>query len=176
MIKVSILNKQNEVGWFAQFNTQQEADIWINQEINNNSWGKPDRWVKAEDEDVSQALETRIVDNGISQYTEYRLPAEYSIAQEDITSIIEVQNKVSEGKKRQELGAEIIAKVYAINESKNIDAITFNALMSDSTIERIERLLWTGSLKTAKVLIQTLDNTYFTPEEKQSILDMLISY
>lgn len=176
MIKVNIYNKQNQIGWSATFNSEVEKDNWIAQEINNNSWGKPDRWVKAEDEDVSQALETRIIGSEINQYTEYRLPAEYSIVQEDITSIIEMQNKVSEGKKRQELGAEIIAKVYAINESKGLTAQAFSAMISDANLERIERLLWTGSLKTAKMMIQALDDTYFSIDEKSEILEMLSSY
>ena len=87
-----------------------------------------------------------------------------------------MQNKVSEGKKRQELGAEIIAKVYAINESKGLTAQAFSAMISDANLERIERLLWTGSLKTAKMMIQALDDTYFSIDEKSEILEMLSSY
>ena len=93
MIKVSILNKQNEIGWFAQFNTQQEADAWINQEVSNNSWGKPDRWVRENQEDVSQALETREVQNIEGSYLEYKLAAEYEITQEDLTSQILTENR-----------------------------------------------------------------------------------
>lgn len=176
MIKVNIYNKQNELGWFAKFNTQQEADAWINQEVSNNSWGKPDRWVRENQEDVSQALETREVQNIEGSYLEYKLAAEYTIEQMDITAQVNQENLLQEGRQRQELGAEVIAKVYSINESKQITPEQFSAIMADSNLERIERLLWTGSLKTAKLMIQALDNTYFTNEEKQSILDMLTQY
>lgn len=176
MIKVNIYNKQNELGWFAKFNTQQEADAWINQEVSNNSWGKPDRWVRENQEDVSQALETREIVGLDYSYIEYRLAAEYSIEQVDATNEIAQENLIQEGRKRQSIGAEVIAKVYSINESKQITPEQFSAIMADSNLERIERLLWTGSLKTAKLMIQALDNTYFTNEEKQSILDMLTQY
>ena len=176
MIKVEIKNKDGIVGWSARFSTQQEADSWINSCIENNCWGKPERWVREDQEDVSQALETREVQNIEGSYLEYKLAAEYSIEQLDITTQINQENLLQEGRQRQELGAEIIAKVYTINESKNISAEAFANLIADSNLERIERMLWTGSLKTAKLMIQALDNTYFTNEEKQSILDMLADY
>lgn len=84
--------------------------------------------------------------------------------------------KIKEALNAQELGAKIIAEVYAINERNQISNEKFSNLLNDSNIARIERLLWSGSLKTAKALISLLDDTYFTAEEKQSILDMLQEY
>lgn len=96
----------------------------------------------------------------------------------EIAPVAELQKEIAiiMGLKTQELGAKIIAAVYAINESKQISPETFAALLADPNISRIERLLWSGSLKTAKMLIQALDNTYFSEEEKASILAMLADY
>lgn len=109
-------------------------------------------------------------------HQEYLLPAEWSYTTEDVTVQYQQDQLIADGKTRQELGAQVIAKVYAINESKNLTPDQFNALMADTTLERIERLLWTGSLATAKLMIQALDNTYFTADEINSILSMLVDY
>lgn len=91
-------------------------------------------------------------------------------------SLLEREFEIEQGLQAQALGAKILARVRAINESKDLSPQDFNTLMSDETLARIERLLWTGSLKTAKLLIQGLDNTFFTEEEKEDILDMLANY
>lgn len=194
MIKVQI-KKQGIVTNSATFNSQEEADTWVSQEIQNKSFGKSERWVLDGMEDVSNAIDVRdrlvrdaipesfdeetgeIIPEIPAQYiAEYKLPAEYLVEYLDITSDLNEQTKLSEGKARQELGSLIIAKVYSINEGKNINAQQFSALMSDPTLERIERLLWTGSLRTAKLMIQNLDNTYFTDNEKASILSILSDF
>ena len=76
MIKIEIKRaSDNVVGWGSRFETQALADAWIAQEMANNSWGKPDRWLSSEfsvdmnsvsteyvpNEDISQAVENRIV-------------------------------------------------------------------------------------------------------------------
>lgn len=86
MLKINIKNKQGLLGWSASFETQEEADNWIASQIENNCWGKSERWVKESDEDVSQALETRNVQVLENSITEYKLAAEYTIEQEDITA------------------------------------------------------------------------------------------
>jgi hypothetical protein len=175
MIKVSVRNKQGITGWAGQFQTQEEADAWTAFHVANNSWGLPDRWVSEEEvgDNMADVIETRvvevfpaipeIVDPNTNQIlnpgipavtkTEYRLDADYRFEQTDITAEVAAEALANSGLARQELGARVIAKVYAMNEAKNISAETFAALMSDANIERIERMLWTGSLKTAKMMI-----------------------
>jgi len=172
MIRYSVINKISN----------KETNSWLSSSADSSYYepcfGKPERWVKEGQEDISSALETRenIDPKTQESFTEYKLAAEYEIVQEDITEKIDEQTRVNEGKNRQEIGASVIAKVYAINESKNISPEVFAALIADVNLERIERMLWTGSLRTAKLMIQALDNTYFTTQEKQSILDMLTNY
>lgn len=195
MIKVNVLNKVGQLGWSASFSTQEEADTWIATCVANSSWGKPERWVKENEEDISGATSTREIElvpaipeildeNGnvlnpaipAATETEYFLLAEYTVQQLDVTAELAQQALVEDGVARQNLGAAVIAKVYSINESKNISAEAFAAMIADANLERIERMLWTGSLRTAKLMIQALDTAYFTAEEKQSILDMLTNY
>lgn len=84
MIKINIKKSDGSIGWSAVWNTQEKADAWIAQEVANNSWGKPERWVREEDEDISEALETREVENLQGPIIEYKLAAEYTIEQIDL--------------------------------------------------------------------------------------------
>ena len=57
-------------------------------------FGKPERWVRADQEDISGALETReSVDIDGTTIVEYRLPAEFTIVEEDITQEINAQKQ-----------------------------------------------------------------------------------
>lgn len=100
-------------------------------------------------------------------------PSEFTVVKSDITDKYNQQQEIRKGLLAQQIGATVIAKVWAINESKNIDAQTFNDLISDSTLQIIERLLWNGSLKTAKSLIQNLNSNFFTDQEKASIIAVI---
>lgn len=172
MIKYSCRNKasgQITNVWFSDYGDETYYEV---------GFGKPLRWERFPSlEDIDSALDSReYQDIGGQSGIEYLLPAEFDIEQEDITAQLEEDARVEEGIKRQNLGAAVIAKVYSINDSKNISAQVFAAMMADQTLAVIERLLKNGSLKTAKQLIQGLDNTYFTNDEKAAILAMLAQY
>lgn len=80
MIKVDII-KNNEIISSANFTTQQLADNWLAQEIANNSFGKPDRWLSFMGEPDQGYTDTRQVE----EKTEYFYPCEYEVQQIDIT-------------------------------------------------------------------------------------------
>lgn len=64
-------------------------------------WGKPERWVRATDEDITAALETRQVESMPGEFvTEYRLASEYTIEVTDITA--EVDAAKAKEKKHKE--------------------------------------------------------------------------
>ncbi len=113
MIKVNIYNKQAVLNWSATFETQELADAWINEQINNNSWGLPARWIRdslmspLSQEEIAESTESRIIEispaiaeildenNNVIQAaqaaitaTEYRFAAHYTIEQLDITTEI----------------------------------------------------------------------------------------
>jgi hypothetical protein len=84
-----------------------------------------------------------------------------------------MQAFMDRGEKAQAVGAKIIAAVWAMNESKEIDAAAFSAIMADENLKQIERLLWNGSLKTAKTLIQSLGTELFSAEEKAQVIALI---
>jgi len=71
-----------------------ETNSWLSSFADENyyepGFGKLERWVREEDEDVSNALETREVeDETLGTVTEYRLPAEFTIEVEDLEDSME---------------------------------------------------------------------------------------
>jgi hypothetical protein len=65
-----------------------------------------------------------------------------------------------------------MAEIRALNESKVLTAAQFEILISDVNLERIERLLWNGSFKTAKALITMYSGLGFTETDKIKILTL----
>ncbi len=86
MKQIKIKNHNNEITHFAEFETDFERDSFITRMVSVNGWGKSERWVKADQEDVTDALETREVETPQGPVTEYKLAAEYTIEQVDITA------------------------------------------------------------------------------------------
>lgn len=177
MKKIIVKNLQGQETHSAKFETLEQANAWIEEQKILKSWGKPERWVLESEEDVSHALDFKevISDKG-EVLTMYKLPSEFEVVEEDITIELAKNQLIADGLARQSLGSQIIAKVYSINESKGLSAQDFSTMISDVNLERIERLLWTGSLRTAKMMIQALDDTYFSSQEKLEILEMLKAY
>lgn len=89
MIKVKVKNLSGVETYGAECNTQEEADSWINKCIDNNSFGKPERWVRENEEDIANSLETRESTTIDGTITEYKLASEYTIEQTDITAQVE---------------------------------------------------------------------------------------
>jgi hypothetical protein len=86
MIKVSIY-KNNVLCNEAKFTTDDLANAWVEQEINNQSFGRNERWlVESEftDEVIEQSLESRIR-NGLGNLLEYKFSADYTIQISDIS-------------------------------------------------------------------------------------------
>lgn len=176
MLKISIqrVNGQTYAGYFE---TQEEANAWIAQESANESWGKNERWIAPDfqgnyAEDISQALESREVDdpNTGNKYLEYHLAAEYKIEQTDITTQVEFEKSKQAALAAQAQGAEIIAYVTAINDSKAITIDQVQALLMDAKLQEIQQCLWVGALQTAKLLIQNYDNPFYSAQDKANIL------
>ena len=165
------------------FNTNQIANAWIAEQEALKAFGKPDRWVSEdriaiEGEDIGLAIDTITEPiNGVD-VTLYKFAKEYTINIVDLSA--DPYDIVDKGLRKQNFGASIVAQVYAINEKK-ISNGTFNntiiqALLTNATLAQIERMLFNGSLATAKVLIQSLDNTYYTAGEKSFIIGLIDEY
>lgn len=96
MIKIIVKNNANVIMFDPIFETQDLADAWLNRMLSARVFGKPERWVREGEEDTSNALETLEVEDLAATETEpaithieYRLPAEYTIEQEDVSAQVE---------------------------------------------------------------------------------------
>lgn len=90
----------------AEFKTQQESQAWLAQEIDNKSFGPNERWVSGlilSDEEKASALESRSnIDLGGVEIVEYKLAAEYTIIEEDISA--EIAAKEADEDDRKQVG------------------------------------------------------------------------
>ena len=134
--------------------------------------------LQSEGLDTANAAESRETDDGLgSTYTEWKFLSDYTVETSDITAEHLASLDILESQEAINVGVEIITKVRTINKSKlrslEWDATKFNSLLVNPTMAQIERACWTGSLGTAKALVQSLDNTYYSATEKQSIVDMI---
>lgn len=193
MIKVDITNiYTNKIGWSGTFSDSNAAQDWINQAIDGNWWGKPDRWINAEtytsadglskitiipDEDVTKSDQNKqITLSDGTIINSYHFIADYTIVQNDITVQFKQQQAVQQALANQQIGALVIATVAALNEAKlaagTMTEPQFQTMLADQNLLNIERLLWNGSLITAKNMIQLLGNTYYSSAEIQQILSV----
>lgn len=98
MKRVKITNYVKNEKFGADF---EDPTAWIAQEVANNSWGLPDRWLQdsplnpLSDEEKAKATDTRVVED----VTEYFFPAEYTIEIEDITAQLEQEKANAEALK-----------------------------------------------------------------------------
>jgi len=108
MFKATITEKSGRVSG-DQKETREELQAWIDKEVANNSWGKPERWVRALEEGDKPKDQREVEPDKFEEgaepvkIVEYLLPAEYTIDIQDISA------KVAEEK----------AKLDAIKEKKD---------------------------------------------------------
>lgn len=117
MIKINI-KKNGEITNSGSFDSQEDVNVWLQHHVSANSFGKSERWVCEDQEDISNALEIRtVIDSpAISEeldeqgnviqealpetsHTEYKLAAEYTIEIEDITIQIQTKQESEQARK-----------------------------------------------------------------------------
>ena len=108
MNKKVIVKKDNEVVQFALFQDDQVMNDFIEMLAVTHPWGKPERWVTDNQEDITNALETRVVVTREHQaevldesnaviipeipevsHLEYKMASEYSVEVIDVTAQLE---------------------------------------------------------------------------------------
>jgi hypothetical protein len=166
MIRVTV-TKNSQTTNKQDFSTQELADAWKESNIASGAFGKPERWLQAddfEDESAEDAIATTTVDVLGQEITLYKFAADYTITEEDVTSEYEAAALKAESVEAINLGADLIADIRTLNKKKLLDgSLTseqFTALLQDATAAAIERALWNGSFQTAKTLIQGFSGYY----------------
>lgn len=163
-----IINSNLHGQVYRDFETIELANEYVSEVTVSQHWGR-NEWIENV-EDVPAVYDGfgQLVTPAVT-HPEVR-PAEWSYQILDITVLAAKKRLLDLGQKRQLLGSQIIAQVFSLNESKGLSAESFQAMLQNTTLQNIERLLKNGSLRTAKVLIQSLDGTFFTDSEKSEII------
>lgn len=178
MVKVSIASNVGTNTWGGQFPDQTTANSWIAQGQTANWWGKPVRTLTADESgnvvdvdgstpnlSLATSTNTATDTNGVTVNT-YNMPADYTITLTDISAQILTEQMIQKGLQAQQIGATCMAQVYAINEAKlaagTITTANFEAILADTTLQQIERMLWNGSLASALAMLNTYTSPYYT--------------
>ncbi len=181
MIKVNIYNKQAVLNWSATFANQELADAWKLEQIQNNSWGKPQRvvrvyenWQSLEEQGESAADVLNFVE-GINEfnraYLDYTLKAEYTIAQEDISLQVAAEKKILNRKKKRAFGEDMVDKIAAMNDAKLLNTTQVDTFMSDALISNLREHLYAGNIPTFVDKLTTSDvSAFFSNDEKSQVL------
>jgi hypothetical protein len=176
MIKINI-KKNNLITHGATFENTDLSNAWIEEGRANKFWGKPSGFYpisQLTEEELFQEISRKTTDEEGNPLFEtmVEIPDQFSIEIIDITDEVNEQNKIAQALQAQDKGKNIICKVWALNESKNISIEQTMALFNDPTLLAIERCLRNGALQSAQMMIQQLDTQFYTIEEKNKILEM----
>jgi hypothetical protein len=182
IIQYSVLNQNNQIinQWLS---TQFDATHY------EPGFGLPQRVLNSDEQgnvvdtdgsipDLSKALSTQTSTDQFGQTIHsYTMPAQFTITSLDITAQLAAQASLQKGLEAQSVGAMAVAQVYVLNEAKfaagTLTTQDFQTILADTTLQTIERLLWNGSLATAKAMIQAYSSPYFSADDIASVVAIL---
>lgn len=175
-------------GWSFQFPDADTANAWISEKVASGVWGLPDRWVSLAAGDpqilASNAKRT-VVDvpevpaSGNKPavpavtHDEYHFDADYTVTLVDVTADGEQGRQIALRRQKQDIGANVIALVAVINDSKNYGLTDFQAMLSDPTLSMIKELLYAGGLGAAKQMILASNDKWFTDADKAALVKLI---
>ena len=178
MFKAKIKNKQNILTHEFIRPTLEEINLLLDDSEINISFGKPQRQLTEQQAlleglDLNEAIAIEDIEAMGQMVTYYTFEAEYTIEIEDITAQVQAEQLKIKSMKAIQYGLNIMAEIRALNESKVLNAAQFEVLINDVNLERIERLIYNGSFKTAKALIMAYSGLGFTEADKIKILTLV---
>lgn len=173
MKRVRVLNLNNQVVPPSPVDlaTQELAEAWVAEVKPTGAFG-----VVAHTEVVPNTGHPAYYDqqgNLLAEAVEpdtVEVPDAFTVEITDVTAEYAEKAAVALAKARRQAGEGVMDKVFAINMSKNLSPQQFQALLQNPTLGAVERLLKNGSLATAKALIESMAETYYTGPEKASII------
>jgi hypothetical protein len=123
MKKVTIKNLQGQITHGAEFQTLEQANAWIDAQKALNSWGKPERLVMENtqelmSEDISLATEITDIVTELGTMKQYKFPATFTVEIEDITG------QIAQEKERQEALALLAATDWYIIREMDSGTLT----------------------------------------------------
>ncbi len=147
MFKLEIKRSDNTIYWVEFFNSLEEANVWLSEEIKRPYW----------DESFSSTItdETKKI----------------------VLELTEEEAKEKIYKDRFKFSEKLKIKIAIINESKNMNVTQTQAYLSDPVIQQINALISDISFVSAKALIDESDlSSYYTNEEVTELSSMIGDY
>jgi hypothetical protein len=178
MVKVAVTNNKGQ-SFSAKFETQEQTDAWVQQEIEKNSWGLGARWERANglSSPAPGFTETRTAVVDGANITEYFYPSEYTIAQQDATAE-KVEEQILSGvvddeAKGQEVSRQL-SKLLRTKLSKgDITVEQLAAFVETEEVKSVERYLDRGYLTLVVPIITQGKFALISEEEKAYFLRLL---
>jgi len=176
MIQVNI-KKENVTTHSAAFTSTQLAQLWIDQCVATNAWGK------AAYTEIIPAKDAVLDENGVEiepVVPEQSIdnPAEYTIEIVDITAEFEKERKLQDRIKKQEFGAKFMAEVLELVDRKvlagELSQGDLIAMESSTELMLIEKCAWRGMIDTLKGLVTNYTGIYYTQADKDYLLDLIV--
>lgn len=164
MKRLTVKDLEGSLVRTRDFATQEEAESYVEEKRNTGIFGKPAHPVLKHPAYYDAGGNLLVA-------AEYEtVPDAFTIEITDVTAEYAAKAAVDLAKERRLAGEAIMDKVFATNMAKNLTPEQFQALLQNATLGAVERLLKNGSLTTAKSLIQTMDETFYSVEEKNAII------
>lgn len=126
MKKVIVKNKQGNQTHGA---TLENPSEWIADCVKNNWWGKPERWVREGEEDISQAIETREVE------LEPAIPAVTEMQEVTIPPVLDEEGNELEPQRTEMQEVEVTPAIPAVTVTEYKLAAEYTIEIEDITAE-----------------------------------------
>lgn len=175
-MKKVLIKKQGVTTNQASFATTELANTWLEQEIANKSFGKPERWVsedrlQVEGENIDNSLEMMIEPTSFGDVKLYKFAAEYTVEVVDTTAETLALNKMKARAKKRAFGEALIDKISTLNDGKNLSTEQVDAFMTNALISNLREHLWAGNIDTFIAKLTASDvSAFFTAPEKNAVI------
>lgn len=137
MIRAKVL-KNSVVTNQGDFDTQQLAEAWIQEQSSAGSFGEQNS---------------------------------FSVAYQDVSADYALRNSIMSRSKKRAFGEQMVDKISALNDTKNLSVEQVDAFMSDALISSLREHLWAGNISTfASKLTNSDVSTFFSSQEKSTVL------
>ena len=174
--EVSVVNTKTLRQYQAQFETELEADNWINAQVKNESFGKNEYWSKLTDGSHanSRDIEFTNINGEEESYTEYFFPQEYTVTKVDKSAEIAAkkakENQIALGKIARQKCEKALDYIAGYNLSSGKTAAQIDQMIVD--FANVHTALKNFRPDTAKGLIEQIDNSEYN-ELKAGLIDIL---
>jgi hypothetical protein len=178
MKKVTVKSLQGLETHSAQFPDIDSANDWVRKQSLINAFGLTEGWyagsrLSAEQKATAQQMkEADDYGNPMPEKMYYILD-QFVVGIQDITEQLKEESLIAYSGQKVDFGHDIIKYVHYLNDKKGITSQQLFSLFSDIKFQQLKALLETGSLRTARTLIGSFDNPFYTNGDKAVLISKI---